>query len=529
MDEQKEPIVSEEIPFQTAEQELQPPVMEPLEPLLEAEDAPMPEPEAVPEAIPEYIPDHPTSAYTAPVQEPVKPAPKKMPKKPLRKRVPLLAKIPLQILSSLLCVVLVVGLLALVLVADLRQLVNNGGINAESLKSIITTVMSGGSKDPQAWHGAQVELLDNEILEDGQKELPFVYDEYGNIVGINDKEGNYIELPQDVFFEQDGEGALEVGTNPETGAPIYIFPVFDEKANVVGLKSENGSVLEAHVDLSPLLGPDFVLPPDFELPDDIKLPSDLTDTEAVIDWIMGIIQQVLGENASVNRENVEVFVKESTMMDYLANKMADAATQILTTGQLKDLLNTQEIVNLVQENKNLIQEQFGVEITEEMTQQITTSVDKVITESNLNQILSDKVQETLNSPEMSIMGYSVQDLMNMLVLISSDQVFYILLALVAALCLLVVAANFYNVPAALTWISIPCMLLGGALSAMSLVTKLPILAEGAALMDTILAIFAPVHTALLITGIVLFVGSILWRIIRSVVYRSRCKAAMVAA
>lgn len=545
MNEQMHPVASEEeiLPQATeliTEEIPQPELsqMEPLEPLLteqaDAQAAPEAEEEPLPETIPEYIPQWAEGAAPAVEAQPA-PAPVKLPqppKKPLRKRVPLGARIPLQMLSFLLCIALVGSLLAFALLADLRQLVSENGVNAENLKVIINAVMSLEIPDsePAAWHGGQVDLLAAEDpTEDGKKDLPLVYDEEGNIVGIHDKEGNYIELPSNVFFLEKVEGAVEIGNRPQDGAALYLVPIFDESLNITGLKTTDGGQIDAKVDLSPVLGPDFVLPPDFQLPDNIQLPSDLTDTEAVIDWAMDLVKQILGENAQVSRESISVFVKESTVMDYFAGKMADAATQILTTGQLRDLISTEEILGLVTENKALIQEQFGVEVTEEQLQQISISVDKAITESNLNQILSDKVQETLNSPEMSIMGISVQMILDIVVTLATNQVFYTMVGILVAVCLLLMLTNFYNLPAALTWISIPCILVGGLLSALNAVAGLPILAGSQTLLQTLFALFTPMHNGILIAGIVLLVASILWRILRSVVYHNRCKAAAMAA
>ena len=90
------------------------------------------------------------------------------------------------------------------------------------------------------------------------------------------------------------------------------------------------------------------------------------------------------------------------------------------------------------------------------------------------------------------------------------------MAVVAVLILLLCGANFYNIPAGMTWASMPCILIGGILALPIAVLQLmpTILGEMAAFAPMV-NVLAPIHYAVPVIGLVLLIGSIVWRIVRS--------------
>ena len=98
---------------------------------------------------------------------------------------------------------------------------------------------------------------------------------------------------------------------------------------------------------------------------------------------------------------------------------------------------------------------------------------------------------------------------------------YVAPALVLLL-LLLCGTNFYNIPGGLTWAAVPCIFVGGILAAPVAILQLTpsILGEFASFAPMI-NVLAVNHYAAPIIGLVLLIGSIIWRIVRSCIRNSQ--------
>ena len=90
--------------------------------------------------------------------------------------------------------------------------------------------------------------------------------------------------------------------------------------------------------------------------------------------------------------------------------------------------------------------------------------------------------------------------------------------------LLLVAANFYNIPGGLTWAAVPSIIIGLILAApIAIVQIAPGMVEdlvgNMGVIMPIIDVFAPNHYAVLIAGVALLFISILWRILRSCIHK----------
>ncbi len=376
---------------------------------------PMPEPEAQP------APEAPASAMDP---EPVlelgdDPFGNQKSKAPLRKRLSLGVRIPMQFLSFFLSMALIVCLVLTVLVMDVRALVSSGGV-----KTIITTVMNS-----------------------------------------------------------------QTVSEPSAATPN---PYYNQMAAAT------------------------------ELPPNLELPSDLTDMDALVDWIGQVSKEMLGEEANVTEEQVKNFLSDSTMTDFLSEKVADLADDMIN-GTENTAITAEEIVKLVEDNKDAVWKHFGVEITDNHLKQVEQTAQQIVTEQKINEKLHEAVKEIRESEEPIIGDLTMQDLLNTLAAITSELVIFALVLACLILAALICLVNFYNVPAGLSWSGISAMCIGLLMSLPVAVLQLTGALESIFYGDTaailpvaqsLLKVMAPLHYGLAILGFVLLMVSVVWRIIR---------------
>ncbi len=245
--------------------------------------------------------------------------------------------------------------------------------------------------------------------------------------------------------------------------------------------------------------------------------------DSLITWVHEELNETLGTENEIPKEAVQTFFRESTVLDYLAEQTGLAVSEVLALGYIQsELLTEEDLHRLVVENRELLKEQFHVEITDEQVEQVVQSVRDSLNEAGgLNQILQESVAEVLEKEEPVLLGMTAAELMSVLLTIASNSLWWSVLGILLALLALLAAANFYNLPAATTWAALPMLLVGGLLTAAlslakSLAATLPEEnADMVPLLETCIGRITPVHYGVLICGAVLLLGGILWRILRA--------------
>lgn len=370
-----------------------------------------------------YMPEHQQPMDYVPIT-----MPKKLPKGKGRNKPSLALRIPLQLFSFLLSILLFVSLLATALLMDCNRLLSAGGI-----KQIVNAVFSVSQTRP----GAMVT-----------------------------------------------PGAVGAGVR---------------------------------MDVTPSLPADMQIP---ELPADILADG---DTDALVDWICDMASQMAGQEVQVDRAQIQSFVSQSTLTDYVAEKAAGYASDFIN-GTQETLITTEELMELLEDNESLLQETFQIELTREMKQEMEKALSTAIEDSNLNEVIHEQVfstmEETLNA-SLPVEWSRIQAILQWL---TSDSVMLGALGICLLLMLLLCVVNFYNVPGGLTWSAVSCIFAGGLLSlpvaflqaSPMLLTELAAMPAGVMqLLLSFLRVFATVHYGILIFGIILLVLSIVWRILRA--------------
>lgn len=381
---------------------------------------------------------------------------KKVPRKSKRPIGPI--RLVLQLASFVLFLALLASLLGTVLLADVRLLTSSGGI-----ETILHQLIAPDDRPASDPIGAAVGAVGVVVRRDSQDVYIYTVDEDGNII--------------------------------------------DENGNIIGNVNDPGSIQ---------------LPEGVELPEDLQIPTDaLADSNALAEYIHEMAQQLLGEDIPITVDQVLSFIVESNVMEFVADKASTLVEDVLSGDLGSDpIITTEELVQLVEDNRAVIEKHFNVEITDEMAEEISTQIHENIDDEALNQSLRDTVNETMSQPVPGMEDMTVSDLLAKINVFTQTQ--FIIGAVIICLLMmgLMMALNYYNLPKGLRWNADACIWVGILLSTPLLVLQfapsvltnlLPETAEVLSLAGGAIQVIAPLHYGLLALGITMFIGSVVWK------------------
>ena len=250
---------------------------------------------------------------------------------------------------------------------------------------------------------------------------------------------------------------------------------------------------------------------------------DGSDSNALVDMLYDTMQEMLGEEVSITKQQLQSFLEESTVTEYIADKAAGYADDILS-GTENTEITAEELTQLVKDNKQLIEQTFEIEITDEQMAQIEANVATIVQENDINSTIRTEINKAMDSATSGAAGAGIPlaDIMQIIRVLSQDTVLYGAIGACVLLLVLLCGANFYNIPGGMTWASVPCILIGGILAAPVAVLQLmpTVLGEYASFAPMI-NVLAVNHYAVPVIGLLLLIGSIVWRIVRSCIRNSR--------
>ena len=262
--------------------------------------------------------------------------------------------------------------------------------------------------------------------------------------------------------------------------------------------------------------------------------------QMVVDFFYDMLQEQLGEDMPIEKENVEALLSESTVPEFLSEKMASIMSDVLN-GEATTTITADEIVELVEENKTLIEDVIGMEITQEhldaVTQwveeaDITTTVQEVVkgnlglkgpedTDSEEGGFMEkDDGQGSVLGGVMSgqvsldnVMNGDVQTLLALFREVTSVNVLLTLLGGCAVLIVLLFLSNYWKLHAALRGVGITSMIAALPFCIpTALVFAVPSLFEvpGLNIVVMLLRLTAVVSFGVFAGGVAMLVGSIVW-------------------
>lgn len=265
----------------------------------------------------------------------------------------------------------------------------------------------------------------------------------------------------------------------------------------------------------------------------------LSDTSATVvsdpitDMVYDLLQDALGEELPLEKEDVGDFINNSTVKDFLADKVSGAFDDFFN-GTSNTTITKDEIVDLVRDNAPLIKEHFGLEITNDQLGQLETALDQVpileeLEQEGLMGFLEENYfnQDTQPDGDAGTMGgladsmAAVKQAMEYVRMVTSNTAIACIAGVLVVLMLLVLLVN-WTIPKTLSDIGITLLFAGLVLSSVNFVAASGVLemllADQAAIMgliNGILASIAVVHYSILGTGIALIVLAIVAKIIKS--------------
>lgn len=110
-------------------------------------------------------------------------------------------------------------------------------------------------------------------------------------------------------------------------------------------------------------------------------------TDSLVDWAYDLLKDQLGEEMTVTREQVQTFVQESTVKDFVVDKAAGLVEDFYS-GENATTITVDEVLQLMEENRQILEEQFGVVVNQEAVDAVSTMLEE-------NQILEPLKEDGL--------------------------------------------------------------------------------------------------------------------------------------
>ena len=277
--------------------------------------------------------------------------------------------------------------------------------------------------------------------------------------------------------------------------------------------------------------------------DDMQIPEGVLpeggSADFIVDFLFDYLSQAFGDELEISKEEVGSLLEESTIPEFVTDKMSSVVSDIIT-GESTTEITKEEILTLVEDNKEIIENVIGQELPQEVIDQIAN----VVEENNVVETVKEAVEIQLGlkpapggdeqdgalmAPvikENVVQGvlsgaHTVDDVMNggiptLLALfreITSTTVLLSLLGVCLALIGLLFVANYWKPHAALRGAGISLMLAGlpfvAATVAVYAVPALFVESE-MQIVALIIKLTTMVNFGVFGGGIALLIGSIVW-------------------
>ena len=276
--------------------------------------------------------------------------------------------------------------------------------------------------------------------------------------------------------------------------------------------------------------------------DDMQIPEGVLpeggSADFIVDFLYDYLSKEMGEELDISKEEVGALLEDSTIPEFVTDKMSSMVSDIIT-GESTTEITKDEILDLVEENKQIIEDVIGQKLPQEVIDQIAD----VVEENNVVETVKEAVEVQLGLKpgpgeedgeasfkptikENVIQGVlsgenTFDDVMNggiptLLALfreITSTTVLLSLLGVCLALIGLLFASNYWKPHAALRGTGISVMLAAlPFVAATAAVQAVPALFADPAMqiVAMIIQVMIPVTFGVFGGGIAMLIGSIVW-------------------
>lgn len=238
------------------------------------------------------------------------------------------------------------------------------------------------------------------------------------------------------------------------------------------------------------------------------------------DWLYGYLQKAFEGASPYTKEQVYVFVQESTLKDFIAEKFSGAVDDFYADQGTR--ITPEEIRQLIDENAALLQQQTGLSFDDSLKEQIVASIVsngmlEELAEKGLHGILLDR----LESPSGEDGAQSAVTKDSAAQLLDGIRKFTSYAAVVVAIAVyLACAAGYFflcgrAIPRTLTGCGVPLLIVGAIYAPATLLFLAVPGLLGDSVIATVAALFfrvtAPVNLTVFGLGLAMVVASVLLR------------------
>lgn len=110
----------------------------------------------------------------------------------------------------------------------------------------------------------------------------------------------------------------------------------------------------------------------------------------LIGSVYDMLSQQLGGEVPFTEEQVSEFVKDSTLPEFISEKAADIINDIYN-GEMTTTITGEEIKELIEENKPLIEETLDIKITDDIVESVTEMVEKADVATKVQDAVSEMI------------------------------------------------------------------------------------------------------------------------------------------
>lgn len=115
---------------------------------------------------------------------------------------------------------------------------------------------------------------------------------------------------------------------------------------------------------------------------------------AVADMLYGILEEQFPEELPFSKEEVTNFVEESTLTEFISDKVSGIVVDVIN-GEVTTTITKEDVVTLLEENKQLIEDTFKIEVPDEVIESVGTFVE----ESKLSETIQQSISEIVGVEE----------------------------------------------------------------------------------------------------------------------------------
>lgn len=238
--------------------------------------------------------------------------------------------------------------------------------------------------------------------------------------------------------------------------------------------------------------------------------------ENLVGFVYDALKEQYGDQMTVTEDQIQSFLDQSTTKDYLTEKISSYVDDFVN-GTQNTTITTEEIEMLIEENKELIESEFGITVTPEIQEQVIDFVE----ETDINTVIRTEVIGSLENVTISesssavagVTSYTVRHLMEDLRVFGSQKTLLIALLVTVALIAALYFTNRRQLFPTLTCVGIPTLISGCFLSLPLLVLQMlpDVLNEAigndmvGGTLGILLSSIAPVHYGMFFLGLALII------------------------